>query len=74
MSIDVSPEIGARLLDEAHRQGVSLEDLLERLIAAGTAGERKASVEPPHAIPELPVLHLGVMGPLHRRDIYDDVR
>ena len=23
---------------------------------------------------ELPVLHLGVMVPLHRRDIYDDVR
>jgi len=24
--------------------------------------------------PELPVLHLGAMRPLHRRDIYDDVR
>jgi len=24
--------------------------------------------------PELPVLHLGAMKSLHRRDIYDDVR
>jgi hypothetical protein len=24
--------------------------------------------------PDLPVLHLGTMGALHRRDIYDDVR
>jgi hypothetical protein len=26
------------------------------------------------AAPELPVWHLGVVGLLHRRDIYDDVR
>jgi hypothetical protein len=26
------------------------------------------------AAPELPVLHLGAMQPLHRRDIYNDVR
>ncbi len=25
------------------------------------------------SIPELPVLHLGAMGALHRRDIYNDV-
>jgi hypothetical protein len=24
--------------------------------------------------PKVPILHLGAMGPLHRRDIYDDVR
>jgi hypothetical protein len=24
--------------------------------------------------PKVPILHLGVIGPLHRRDIYDDVR
>jgi hypothetical protein len=24
--------------------------------------------------PEVPILHLGEMGPLHRRDIYDDAR
>jgi hypothetical protein len=28
----------------------------------------------PAAAPELPVLHLGAMKPLHRRDIYDDAR
>ena len=24
--------------------------------------------------PKVPILHLGVIGPLHRRDIYDDAR
>jgi hypothetical protein len=26
------------------------------------------------SIPELPILHLGAMGALHRRDTYNDVR
>lgn len=38
---------------------------LERGIGA-IPGEKMAA--------QLPVLHLGVMGALHRRDIYDDVR
>ncbi len=35
--------------------------------AAGTAVRA-------YQTPELPVLHLGSMGPLHRRDIHDNVR
>jgi hypothetical protein len=35
--------------------------------AAGTAVRA-------YQAPELPVRHLGPMGPLHRRDVYDDVR
>jgi len=70
MGLDISPQIEARIRQEAQRQGISVDALLERLMndqAAGTSGRA-------YQAPELPVLHLGPMGPLHRRDIYDDVR
>jgi hypothetical protein len=46
-----------------------VDALLERLI-----GERAAAVHiaGAGAAPKLPRLHLGVMGDLHRREIYDD--
>jgi hypothetical protein len=69
MSIEVSREIEARLTDEARRQGISVEALLERLMS-----ERAAAANVAGAAAELPVWHLGVVGPLHRREIYDDVR
>jgi hypothetical protein len=70
MSIEISHEIEARLTDEARRQGISVDALLERLI-----NERQMTT-PASAgsTPELPILHLGAMGALHRRDIYDDAR
>jgi hypothetical protein len=71
MSIDISQETEARITDEARRQGVSVEALLERLMSEHAAA---AHVADNGAKPKLPVLHLGGMGPLHRRDIYDDVR
>jgi hypothetical protein len=69
MSIEISHETEARLTGEARRQGIAVDALLERLmnecgVAAHIAGTGSA--------PELPILHLGQMGPLHRRDIYDD--
>lgn len=70
MSINISQHIETRLTEEAQRQGISVEALLERFIngrAVSTLPERGR-------VPELPILHLGPMGPLHRRDIYDDVR
>ena len=69
MSIEVSRETEARLTEEARRQGISVEAMLERLI-----NERCAAGHIAVPIPELPVWHLGEVGPLHRRDIYDDVR
>ena len=71
MSIDISHETEARLNDEARRQGISVDALLDRLMSerettAGIAGSGSA--------PKLPRLHLGVMGSLHRREIYDDAR
>ena len=68
MSIEVSRETEARITDEARRQGISVEALLEWLIS-----ERRATAHVAGSAPELPVWHLGDMGHLHRRDIYDDV-
>jgi hypothetical protein len=69
MSIEVSHETEARLTDEARRQGISVEALLERFMS-----EHGVTAHVTGTAPELPVWHLGVTGPLHRRDIYDDVR
>jgi hypothetical protein len=67
MHIDVSEQTEARLIEEASKQGVSVEALLERFVneRATSAAGRKAA--------DLPVWHLGHIGSLHRRDIYDGV-
>ncbi len=67
MSIEISREIEARLTDEAKKHGISVDVLLERLI-----NERKELAAGAGSATELPIAHLGAMGPLHRRDIYDD--
>ena len=69
MSLTISEQTEARLTKEARRQGISVDALLERLISARAPGVtgRKSKA------PELPVWHVGVIGSLHRRDIYDDV-
>ena len=72
MSIDISNETEARLTDEAPRQGVSVDALLERLMSERGAAAHVITGN--GSIPKVPILHLGVIGPLHRRDIYDDVR
>lgn len=69
MSIDISIETETQLVDEARRRGVSVETLLKRFI-----DERAALKESATARPALRVWHLGSIGALHRRDIYDDVR
>lgn len=82
MSIEISHEIEARLTDEARRQGISVDALLERLMKergdvfasqAEAIEHARELVSFGKVTPELPVLHLGAMGSLHRRDVYDDV-
>ena len=68
MSIEISRETEARLTDEARRLGISVDELLARLI-----GGRHAGTAPARPRPELPAWNLGA-GALHRRDIYDDAR
>jgi hypothetical protein len=69
MTIEISPETEVRLTDEARRQGITVDELLERFIS-----EQAALTQPARPTPELPVWHLGGVGALHRRDIYDDAR
>jgi len=69
MSIEISREIAARLADEARREGISVDELLERFIS-----ERAALTSRVQTNPELPVWHLGGAGSLHRRDLYDHAR
>jgi len=69
MSIEISRETEARLADEARRRGISVDALLTQFVS-----ERAAQTHPVQAKPELPVWHLGRVGALHRRDIYDDAR
>ena len=70
LGLDISPQTEVRIRQEADRQGISVDALLERLMSHQAAGTAVRADQPL----ELPVLHLGPMGPLHRRDIYDDVR
>ena len=68
MSLVISQRTEARLTEEARRQGISVDALLERLIS-----ERAGSPAPVHREAlELPVWHLGATGAFHRRDIYED--
>jgi hypothetical protein len=71
MSLIVSEQTEARISEEARKQGISVDALLQRLIDQRATNGSAVSEAP---APELPLLHLGPMGPLHRRDIYDDAR
>lgn len=61
MSIEFSNEA------EARRQAISVDEPVE---GPTNERERAAAAGP---VPELPVLHLGAMGALRRRDICNDV-
>ena len=81
MSIRISSETEARFTDEARRQGISVDALLERLmkhavLATKTEviGRARELVSGEKRPPELPVLHLGAMGAFHRLDIYFGAR
>ncbi|MGC9950021.1 MAG: hypothetical protein ABSF64_26950 [Bryobacteraceae bacterium] len=70
MSLDISPKIEAALAAKAKEHGISIDALLERLLNdAGPLNMGNGN----SPTPELPVWNLGVIGSLHRRDIYDDV-
>jgi len=70
MEVHFTPDEEARLVQLATRAGTDAEDFVKgaflRLL------QEEAHI--PVAVPELPVLHLGAMNSLRRRDIYDDVR
>ena len=69
MSLTISEHTEARLTEEAQRQGISVDALLQRLINERAPGVSEKKIE----APEVPVWPVGVIGSLHRRDIYNDV-
>jgi hypothetical protein len=70
MGLDISPQTKARIRQAAQRQGISVDALLERLMS----DQANSTAVRAYQAPELPVLHLGSLGPLDGRNIYDDVR
>jgi hypothetical protein len=68
MSLSISQQTEARLTEEASRRGITVNALLERLLNGRAASAHPESWK----APELPAWRLGVIGSLHRRDIYND--
>ena len=68
--LSISKQTEGRITEEDQRRGISVDALLERLLnepTISTAAEGRSQA------PELPIRHVGPMGPLHRRDIYNDL-
>ena len=70
MEVQFTPEQEAQLAQIATEAGTHAERLVKD--AALHLLEDKTRFRAP--APELPVLHLGAMKSLHRRDVYDDAR
>jgi len=78
MEVHFPPELEQKLTNSAAKEGRNPNELLQDVVTQyfeekerfGRVGERLQI----DSIPELPVSHLGEVGSLHRRDIYDDVR
>jgi len=69
MELHLTPEQEARLTEIAVRNGTIPERLVTNAVLRLLEGEAAPGV----AQSELPSLHLGPMGSLHRREIYEDV-
>lgn len=69
LTIELPDNLNAALKAQARAKGVSeaglVQQVLEQALIPATLTNAPAS--------ELPILHLGVMGALHRGDRYDDV-
>lgn len=70
MEVHFTPEEEAQLEQIATKAGTDSEHLVKEAALRLLEAEQPS----PAAAPELPVFHLGPMGPLHRRNLYDDVR
>jgi hypothetical protein len=69
MEVHFTPEQLAQLAHVATKAGTDAEHLVKDVVLRLL--ENEVGLRPPAA--ELPVWHLGGVGALHRRDIYDDV-
>jgi len=69
MEVHFTPEQEAQLAQIATEEGTAAEQLVKDVVLRLLEGETHSCT----AAPELPIWHLGGVGALHRRDIYDDV-
>jgi hypothetical protein len=65
--MQISPEIEANIVNEARKQGISVDSLLRQLFTEPAAEKPSSS-----SAKQLPAWDLGSIGSLHRRDLYDD--
>ncbi len=72
LTLTLNPEVEQGLLTQAQEQGVSLDDYLQELLEKQASISNAAAIERGKQI-KIPLLHLGVVGPLRRSDIYDDM-
>ena len=70
MEVHFTPEQEAQLSQIATNAGTAAEQLVKNVVLRLLQEETPIRT----TTPELPVWHLGGVGALHRRDIYDDVR
>jgi hypothetical protein len=70
MEVHFTPEQEAQLAQIATKAGTPAEQLVKDVVLRLLEEETHFRT----AAPELPVWHLGGVGALHRRDIYDDAR
>jgi hypothetical protein len=70
MELHFTPDEEAQLAQLATKTGTDAEHLVKDAVLRLLEQE----LIPSPALPALPVLHLGAMKSLHRRDIYSDVR
>jgi hypothetical protein len=76
MEVHFTPEQEARLAQLAANVGTDPERLVKdaALRLLEDRADFHAHADVPRTDGELPIWHLGGVGPLHRRDIYDDAR
>jgi hypothetical protein len=69
LTIELPDNLDTALHTHARAQGVSASDFVQQVLEQVLAPVSRAA-----STLELPILHLGAMDALHRRDIYKDVR
>lgn len=69
LTIELPESLDAALQVQARAKGISAASLARQVLE-----QALTSVVSAPLTSELPILHLGAMGDLHRRDIYNDVR
>lgn len=74
MEVHFTPEQEARLAQIATNVGIDAERLVKKAVLRLLEDEVGLRANVPQSNGELPLWHLGGVGPLHRRDIYDDAR